>query len=79
MVSLCLAHQEASIDIHFDFEVTLRSRDLRSPHDRSNEFIIYIFRYYQREDLDGAVGFALTQLVQKLLANTPACSQVPPF
>ena len=31
MVSLCSAHQEASNDIHVNFEVTLRSRDLRSP------------------------------------------------
>ena len=33
MVSLCLAHQDASNDMHVDLQVTLRSRDLRSTVD----------------------------------------------
>ena len=33
MVSLCSAHQDASNGIHFYLEVTLRSRDPRSPLD----------------------------------------------
>ena len=34
---------------------------------------------YQREDPDGDAGFALAQLVQKLLKNKLPCSEVPPF
>ena len=34
---------------------------------------------YQREDLDGAVNFALAWSVQTLLAKKLLCSQVPPF
>ena len=54
------------ICIHFDLEVTLRSRDLRSPLDL--DFLRSYYTYfdaYKREDLDGALSFALTQLVQK--------------
>ena len=70
MVSLYSAHQDASNDIHFDLEVTLRSRDMRSPLDLDlmRSWYTY-FDAYQREDLDGALTFALTQLVQKLLAT----------
>ena len=75
MVSLCSAHQAASNDIHFDLEVTLRSRDLRSPLDLDlmRSYYIY-FVAYQREDLDGDLSFALAHLVQKLLAKTPLLS-----
>ena len=75
MVSLCSAHQDASNDIHFDLEVTLRSRDLRSPLDL--DLIISFYTYfdaYQREDLDGALNFALTQLVQSYWQKTPLFS-----
>ena len=66
MVSLCSAHQDASNDIQFDLEVTLRSRDLRSPLDLDLMTSYYTyFDAYQREDLDGAVSFALAQSVQK--------------
>ena len=70
MVSLCSAHQAASNDIHFDLEVTLRSRDLRSPLDLDlmRSYYTY-FDAYQQEDLDGALSFALAHLVQKLLAK----------
>ena len=68
MVSLCSAHQDASNDIHFDLEVTLRSRDLRSPLDLMRSWHI-CFDAYQRENLDGALSFALAHLVQKLLAK----------
>ena len=67
MVLLCSAHQDASNDIHFDLEVTLRPRDLRSPLDFDLMWSWYTyFDAYQREDLDGIVSFALAQLVQKL-------------
>ena len=68
MVSLCSAHQDASNDIHFHLEVTLRSRDLRSPLDLDlmRSYCTY-FDVYQREDLGGALSFALAHLVQKLL------------
>ena len=57
MVSLCSAHQDASNDIHFDLEVTLRSPlDL----DLMRSYYTY-FDAYQLEDLDGALSFALTQ------------------
>ena len=57
MVSLCSAHRDGSNDIHFDLEVTLRSRDLRSPLDLDYTH----FDAYEREDLDdGALSFALT-------------------
>ena len=70
MVSLCSAHQDASNDIHVDLEVTLRSRDLRSPLDLDLMTSRYTyFDAYQRGDLDGALSFALAQLVQKLLAK----------
>ena len=60
MVSLCSAHQDASNDIHFDLEVTLRSRDLRSPLDLDLMRSPYTyFDAYQREDLDGGLSFAL--------------------
>ena len=70
MVSLCSAHHDASNDIHFDLEVTLRSRDMRShlDIDLMRQLCIH-FDAYQRKDLDGAVSFALAQLVQKLLAK----------
>ena len=70
MVSLCSAHQDASNDIHFDLEVTLRSRDLMSllDLDLMRQWYTY-FDVYQRGDLDGALTFALPHLVQKLLAN----------
>ena len=79
MVSLCSAHQDASNDIHFDLEVTLRSRDLRSPLDLDlmRSYYTY-FDAYQREDLDGAVSFALAQLVESYWQKLPY-SQVPPF
>ena len=60
MVSLCSAHQDASNDIHFDLEVTLRARDLRSTADL--DIMRSSYRYsdaYRREDLDGNVIFAL--------------------
>ena len=44
MVSLCSDHQDASNNVHFDIEVTFRSRD---------EVMIYVLTYfdaYQRED-----------------------------
>ena len=70
MVSLCSAHQAASNDIHFDLEVTLRSRDLRSPLDLDLLRSLYTcFDAYERENFDGALSFALTQLGQKLLAK----------
>ena len=69
MVSLCSAHQAASNDIHFDLEATLRSRDLRSPLDLDLMRSYTYFDAYQREDLDGALSFALAHLVQKLLAK----------
>ena len=70
MVSLRSAHQAASNDIHFDLEVTLRSRDLRSPLDLDlmRSYYTY-FDAYQQEDLDGALSFALAHLVQKLLSK----------
>ena len=80
MVSLCSAHQDASNDIHFDLEVTLRSRDLRSPLDLDLLRSWYTcFDAYEREDFDGALSFALTQFGQKLLAKKLPCSQEPPF
>ena len=70
MVSLCSAQQDASNDIHFDLEVTLMSNDLRSPLDLDLMRSLHTyFDAYQGEDLDGALSFALTQLVQKLLTN----------
>ena len=70
MVSLCSAHQAASNDIHFDFEVTLRSRDLRSSLDLNLMRSYYTYLdAYQQEDLDGALSFSLAHLVQKLLAK----------
>ena len=57
---LCSAHQNASNDIHFDLEVTLRARDLRSTADL--DLMRSSYRYsdaYGREDLDGTVIFAL--------------------
>ena len=70
MVSLCSAHQDASNDIHLDLEVTLRSRDLRSPLDLDLLRSRYTcFDAYEQEDFDGALSFALTQLGQKLLAK----------
>ena len=70
MVSLCSAHQDASNDIHFDLEVNLRSRDLRSPLDLDLMRSLYTyFDAYEREDLDGALSFALAHLVQKLTQN----------
>jgi len=70
MVSLCSAHQAASNDIYVDLEVTLRSRDLWSPLDLDlmRSWYTY-FDAYQREDLDGALSFALAHLVQKLLVK----------
>ena len=72
MVSLCSAHQDASNDVHFDLEVTLRTHGLssRSPLDLDLMRSCYTyFDAYRREDLDGAESFALTHLVQKLLAK----------
>ena len=71
MVSLCSAHQAASNDIHFDLEVTLRSHDLRSPLDLDlmRSYYTY-FDAYQREDLDGALSFALAHLVQTILTQS---------
>ena len=64
MVSLCSAHQDASNDIHFNIEVTLTSRDVRSPldFDLMRSWYTY-FDAYKREDLDGAIIFALAHLV----------------
>ena len=80
MVSLCSAPQDASNDIHFDLEVMLKSRDLRSTFDldlmRSSDTYSDAF---EREDLDSAFNFALARLVQKLLAKILPCSQVPLF
>ena len=70
MVSLCSAHPDASNDVHFDLDVTLRSRDLRSRLDL--DFMRSCYTYfdaYQREDIDCALSFALTQLAQKLVAK----------
>ena len=70
MISLCSAHQAASKNIHCDLEVTLRSRDLRSPLDLDlmRSYYTY-FDAYQREDLDGALSFALAYFVQKVLVK----------
>ena len=63
MVSLCSAYQDASNDIHFDIQVTLRSRDLRSSLDLDLMRSSYTYvDMYQREDLDGAIIFYLAQL-----------------
>ena len=59
MVSLCSAHQNASNEIHFDLEVTLRSRNLRSTG--GFELMRPSYTYadaYQRENLDGAGSLA---------------------
>ena len=62
--SQCVHLNDASNDIHFDLKLTLRSRNLRSPLDLDlmRSYYTY-FDTYQREDLDGALSFALTQLV----------------
>ena len=55
----------------------LRSRDLRSPLDLDLMRSSYTqFDLYQREDLDGAIVFALARLVEKDLAKkkTPLSS-----
>ena len=50
------------IYIHIDLEVTLRLRDLRSTIDLDLMRSSYTyFDAYRREDLDGAVMFALTR------------------
>ena len=48
MVSLCSAHQDAPNYIHDDFEVTLRSCDLKSTvdFDRMKSSHRYIFLYF---------------------------------
>ena len=69
MVSLCSAHKDKSNGIHFGIEITLSSRDLRSPFDLDLMRSSYTyFDAYQRQDLDGAV-FVLAWLVEKLLAK----------
>ena len=71
MVSLCSAHQYESNDTHFDLQVTLRSRDLRSTGDLDLMRSPHAYTdAYQREDLDGIVAFALAWLVQKILTNS---------
>ena len=56
--------------MHLDLKVTLGSRELRSSLDLDLMRSRYThFDAYQREDLDGAVSFALAWLVQKLLAK----------
>ena len=55
------------------------SRDLRSPLDLDMMRSSYSYLdAYQREDLDGAIIFALARLVPRLLTNN-SCPQVPHF
>ena len=71
LVSLYSAHQDASNDVHFDLEVTKKSRDLRSTDDLDLMWSRYThFNAYQREDLDGALSFALAQLIQKIAKHS---------
>ena len=59
IVSSCSAHQDATNDLDFDLEATLRSRDLRTTSDLDLMRSSYTFSdAYQREDLDGTVSFA---------------------
>ena len=60
--------------------LTLRSRDLRSTIDL--ELMRSSYKYvdaYRREDFNGIVIFALTWIVQKLLAKKLPGLQVPQF
>ena len=55
-----------------------KGRDLRSTDDLDLMRSWYTYPdAYQREDLDGAVSFALAQFVKKILAKKISCSQVP--
>ena len=75
MVALHSGHQDASNYVHFDLEVTLRSRDLRSTGELDLMRSSYTYSdAYQREELDGAVIFALTRSVKKLLEKTSLSS-----
>ena len=68
MVSLCSDHHDASNDLKFDLEVTLRPCDMRSTGDL--DLMKSTYKYsdaYQREDLDGAVIFVLYSLVSSKL------------
>ena len=70
MLSLCSAHQDASNDINIDLEVTLRSRDLRTPLDLNHMRSSYAnFDAYKCEDLHSCVTFVLARLVQKKLTK----------
>ena len=69
MISLCSAYQNASNDIHFDLEVTLRSRDLRSTCDLHFMSSYAPSDVYQREDFDDGINYALASLVKQLLAK----------
>ena len=65
MVLLRSVHQGATNDMHFDLEVTLRSRDLMSTVDLDPRRSPYTyFDAYQRKDLDGIVSVALAWLAQ---------------
>ena len=67
MVSLCSVHQDASNDLHFDLKATLRSHDLRSTSDLELTRSSYTHSIAYREDINGAVIYALARLAQKLL------------
>ena len=59
--------------MHLELEVTLSSSELSPLYFGSllglKRSSYAYFEAYQRQDLDGVVIFALTRLVQKLLAN----------
>ena len=54
---MCSAYQEASNDIHFDLEVTLRSSDLRSTGDL--DLIRSPYTYSDAFSMVGTAIFAL--------------------
>ena len=80
MVSLCSAHQDASNDIHFELEVTLRSRDLRSPLQLDLMRSSYACSdAYQQQDLDSVIIFVLTQLVKHIIGKKSLVFKCPFF
>ena len=70
MGSLCLSHQEASIDMQHDLFWSLRDLDLRSNFDLDLSWSKYIyFEASPREKHDCAIADSLSLLVQKLFVK----------
>ena len=79
MGSLCSAHQAALNDIHFDLEVTLRSRDLRSPLDLDLMRSYYIFRCVSTRGSRWCSQFCSSSFSSKVIGKKLPCSQEPLF